>query len=34
MLKIAVNKSLYHFIKNQEAKNGDIDPDIKKEYEN
>ena len=33
-LKIAVNKSLYGFMKNQEAKNGDVNPHIKQEYEN
>lgn len=33
-LKIAVNQSLFKFIKDQEAKNGDINPNIKQEYEN
>jgi len=33
-LKNAVNKNLYPYVKDQEMKNVDIDPDIKKEYEN
>ena len=33
-LKIAVNHSLFKFIKDQKAKNGDINPNIKQEYEN
>ena len=33
-LKNVVNKNLYPFVKDQEMKNVDIDPDIKKEYEN
>ena len=32
-LKIAVNKFLYTYIQNQEAKNGNINPDIRKEYD-
>ena len=32
-LKIAVNQSLFNFIKDQKAKNGDINPNIKQEYE-
>ena len=32
-LKISVNKFLYTYIQNQEAKNGDINPDIRKEYD-
>jgi len=33
-LKNAVNKNLYPYVKDQEMKNVEIDPDIKKEYEN
>lgn len=33
-LKIAVNQSLFNFIKDQKAKNGDINPNIKQEYDN
>ena len=33
-LKWAVNKNLYPYVKDQEMKNVEIDPDIKKEYEN
>ena len=33
-LKWAVNKNLYPHVKDQEMKNVEIDPDIKKEYEN
>ena len=33
-LKIAVNQSLFNFIKDQKAKNGDINPNISQEYEN
>jgi hypothetical protein len=33
-LKNSVNKNLYPYVKDQEMKNVDIDPDIKKEYEN
>ena len=33
-LKIAVNQSLYHFIADQRAKNSDVNPSIKLEYEN
>lgn len=33
-LKRAVNENLYPFVKDQEIKNVEIDPDIKKEYEN
>lgn len=32
-LKIAVQQFLYPYIKNKEPKNGDINPEIKKEYE-
>ena len=33
-LKKAVNDNLYPYVKEQEMKNVEIDPDIKKEYEN
>ncbi len=33
-LKRAVNENLYPYVKDQEIKNVEIDPDIKKEYEN
>ena len=33
-LKRAVNDNLYPYVKDQEIKNVEIDPDIKKEYEN
>ena len=33
-LKKIVNKNLYPYVKDQEMKNVEIDPDIKKEYEN
>lgn len=33
-LKRAVNENLYQYVKDQEIKNVEIDPDIKKEYEN
>ena len=33
-LKKAVNDNLYPYVKDQEMKNVEIDPDIKKEYEN
>lgn len=33
-LKRAVNENLYVYVKDQEIKNVEIDPDIKKEYEN
>jgi hypothetical protein len=33
-LKRVVNENLYYFVKDQEMKNVEIDPDIKKEYEN
>jgi hypothetical protein len=33
-LKRVVNENLYFFVKDQEMKNVEIDPDIKKEYEN
>ena len=33
-LKRAVNENLYPYVKEQEIKNVEIDPDIKKEYEN
>lgn len=33
-LKIAVNQSLYNFVKEQKKKNSDINPNIKREYEN
>lgn len=34
LLKRAVNDNLYPYVKDQEIKNVEIDPDIKKEYEN
>lgn len=34
LLKRAVNENLYPYVKDQEIKNVEIDPDIKKEYEN
>lgn len=34
LLKRAVNENLYKFVKEQEMKNVEIDPDFKKEYEN
>ena len=33
-LKIAVNQSLFGFISDQKAKNSDVNPSIKQEYEN
>lgn len=33
-LKNAVNQNLYKIVKDKQMKNVDIDPDIKKEYEN
>ena len=33
-LKRSVNENLYVYVKDQEIKNVEIDPDIKKEYEN
>ena len=33
-MKRAVNENLYPYVKEQEIKNVEIDPDIKKEYEN
>jgi len=33
-LKRVVNENLYQYVKDQEMKNVEIDPDIKKEYEN
>jgi len=33
-LKRAVNNSLFKYVKDQQMKNVEIDPDIKKEYEN
>jgi chromosome segregation ATPase len=34
LLKRSVNENLYPYVKDQEIKNVEIDPDIKKEYEN